>query len=152
MAGRSRKLIYFMPAALLYILLIGGGVLQVFKESLGYIPAFHMNQWTLSYYWDVFGDFSFMKDLAYSLYIAATATSVSVVAGVLIAYHMVQSDHPLYQWFVKKVLYFGMILPYLYMVFIITLTFGRAGLGSRFLYHLNLIGTLEDFPILGFCL
>ncbi|MDW7662288.1 MAG: ABC transporter permease subunit, partial [Bacillota bacterium] len=89
---------------------------------------------------------NFWSDLSYSLYIAFFAAMISTLAGVYMAYRLLLSKHKKIEILVKKIMQMGMILPYLYMVFLTLILFSRTGLISRVMYNLGLIETLEQFP------
>lgn len=148
MGKRSWQLMFFLPLIGLYLWLIGGGFFQVFKESLGYIPTLSMTEISFDHYLATFLSKGFLRDLFYSLYIAVTAATLSVAIGTYSAFRLVRSRHPLIRKIISRVLKLGMVLPYLYMVFIVTLLLGRTGIYARLFHAFGLMDGLEDFPVL----
>ena len=148
MGERSRPIGYLLPIIILYVVLIGGGLYKVLLESLGYIPALGMTDVTLQHYTHILSSPGFVRDLLFTLFIALTAATISVVTGTLLAFKLTRTQIPWLKSMVARVMQFGMILPYLYMIFIVTLLFSKTGIYSRFLYSLGLIDGLNQFPTL----
>lgn len=145
--GRKRgPLGHLVPVIILYGLLIGGGFYKVLLESLGYIPALGMTDFTLDYYQEILGASDFLKNFLYTLYLSLTAASISLIFGVLIAFKLTRSAHPKVKKMVTSLMQFGMVLPYLYMIFIVVLLFSKTGIYSRILLNLGLISGLDSFP------
>lgn len=148
MGKQGRPVGHLLPIIILYGLLIGGGVYKVLLESLGYIPALGMTDLTLTHYGQVLSSPGFIRDLVFTLFIALTAATLSVVIGTLLAFRLTRTQIPWLKSLVAKVMQFGMVLPYLYMIFMVTLLFSKTGLYSRFLFALGAIEGLSDFPTL----
>lgn len=142
MGQKFSRVMLLTPISLLYMLLIGGGFFIVIKESFGIIPNIGFNQVTWAYYYDVITDESFIRSIFYSVVIAITASFLSMVIGTLIAYKMTYTNY------LKSLSGFrlGMVLPYLYMVFLVILFFSGSGVVSRMMYHMKLISLPNDFP------
>ena len=69
-----------------------------------------------------------------------------MILGTLIAYKLTISTNVKLKKKMNYIIRLGMVLPYLYMVFLVILFFGQSGLLSRLLYHLNLISEPSSFP------
>ncbi|MGV8905962.1 MAG: ABC transporter permease [Acetobacterium sp.] len=139
-----------LPIILLYSLFIGGGLWAVMIESTGFIPGLGLTQFSLNHYREILGNPDFLESLGYSLYLALVSASVSTVFGVFIAYKMVTSQSRMMNRLTKKMLQAGIVLPYLYVVFLIMLMMNRTGFISRVFYQLGFINGLEQFPNLVF--
>ncbi|BEP29810.1 ABC transporter permease [Helicovermis profundi] len=146
---KSKKIIPYLlisPLVILYVFFIGGGLIGVFKESLGYIPSIGLEQVNFNSYKELFSQNGFYKDLGFSVYIAFTSAIISTLFGIIISYSFVLSNNKLIKTFSKKSLQVGLILPYLYVIFLVTLFFSRSGFFSRILFNLGLINKIETFP------
>lgn len=144
MDQKFRRVMHLLPIMTLYIVLIGGGLLLLVKDSLGYIPKLGFHQVTLSHYKSIVMDRHLLGQLAYSLRIAGISAILSMTIGTWVAYTMTgkKSDKPSS----IVIMRIGMILPYLYMVFIVLLVFSQSGLVSRVFNGLNITSSTNDFP------
>ncbi len=138
------------PICTLYILLIGGGLIETVKESLGYIPALGLNTVSFLWYREVLGQQHFLRDMLYSVYLAATATIVSTLFGIFISYAFVTTKNGFIKSIVKKALQAGLIIPYLYVVFLALQFLSQTGFISRLLYHMGFVKDFTRFPALVF--
>lgn len=139
-------LLLLLPVILIYSLFIGGGLLQLMIESSGFIPALGLQEVSVSHYLKILGEPKFLASLGYSLYLACVSASLSTLLGVLIAYKMVFSENDSIKKLTRKTLQVGVVLPYLYVVFLVMLMLSKAGLVSRIAYQVGLIAGLEQFP------
>lgn len=137
-----RKLGLILPSVLLYSILIIGGILLVFKESLGYIPNLGLDQVSLNHYIHAI-DKNHMISMMYAIAIAVVSSCLSMVGGSLLAFKLTKMKTIRLSMFFIRL---GMVLPYLYMVFIVMLTFSQSGLISRLLYGLGLVDGTSSFP------
>jgi len=135
-----------LPMLLLYSVLILGGIAYVFIESLGYIPAFGMDFISLEAYVSVIAKTGFFKTFGYSIYIALASTLISSFLGVLLAYFLSITSNDFIKRLKKRILQMGMILPYLYMLFLVIVLFGKTGLLSRILVNIGVIASFDQFP------
>ncbi|WP_291636336.1 ABC transporter permease [Clostridium sp.] len=147
---RITPYVLLSPILILYIFLIGGGLIETVKESMGYIPVLGFNTFNLDSYKEIFGQNSFLKDMLYSVYIAVMATILSTFLGIIIAYCFVTSRNSLIKGIVKKILQMGLIIPYLYVVFLAMLMLSQTGLISRLMYNIGVLKDLKSFPELVF--
>lgn len=139
-------LLLLLPVILIYSLFIGGGLLQLMIESSGFIPALGLQEVSLSHYLKILGDPKFLASLGYSLYLAFVSASLSTLLGVFLAYKMVFTENDSLKKVTPKILQVGVVLPYLYVVFLIMLMLSKAGLVSRIGYQAGIIEGLEQFP------
>ncbi|MBE0451683.1 MAG: sugar ABC transporter permease [Clostridia bacterium] len=145
-SNKTNKYLLALPILLIYGLFLGGGLIGVAIESSGYIPALGLTEVGMAHYMNILSAPNFWSDLTYSLYIAFFAATISTLLGVYMAYRLLLSKHKKIEILVKKIMQMGMILPYLYMVFLVLILFSRTGLISRVMYNLGFIETLEQFP------
>jgi len=150
MLKKFRPYFLISPIVILYIIFIGGGLFEIFKESLGYIPALELTEISLESYGKVFLEKGFIRNTLYSLYLALTAALLSTFFGILIAYFFVTSKNKIIKIVVRKTLQTGLILPYIYVVFLAVLLFNQTGFFSRIFYHTSILKDFQNFPVLVF--
>lgn len=148
MGRKIRAITYLLPMILIYGLLIIGGMTFILIESLGYIPSLGLMDVNLRSYVVIFGTKGFVDSVLYSLYIAITSTIIATYLGVRLAYHMLQAKEGLMKRITRGVLQMGMILPYLYMVFLVMLSISKSGIVSRLFMNLNIINDIAQMPSL----
>ncbi len=141
-----KNIFWILPLFIIYCLLIGGGLIQVFIESLGYIPTLGLTEMSGSSYYKFFADRSTYESIIYAFYLAISSSFLSCVLGVLLAYQLTTSQKDYVSRFVRKILKYAIILPYLYMTFVTLLLFSRTGILSRLLFNIGIIDKLEQFP------
>lgn len=146
MARKNWGVVLLIPIVLLYVVLIFGGLYNVIIESLGYIPKLGFNELSLKYYYYAISKNGFFLSIFNSIYLATISTCISLLVGVLIAFNIVQSKNVLIQFLVKKLMQIGLVIPYLYMIFIVVLFFSKSGVFSRLLYSIGIINKLDSFP------
>lgn len=140
---KLHKITWLLPLIMIYLVLILGGIILVFIESLGYIPALGLTQINMDSYLTILKDPSFYQSVFYAFYLALSASFLSCVFGVSIAYRLTHSRS---NRFLRRLLRYGLILPYLYMTFVTIMLFSRTGILSRLLFQLNIIEGLDQFP------
>ena len=144
--GRTAYLL-LVPLILLYGLLLGGGLTVIVLESLDYIPVLGRHQFTLNSYQTLLQSRGIWQDTLYSIYLAAGASILSTFLGIMIAYCMLTAKR---QSFLKaaalKAMQGGVILPYLYAVFLAMLLLGQSGTVSRVLWQLGVLKGPDSFP------
>ena len=145
MDRRIRTIALLTPISLLYVVLIGGGLFMVLKESFGYIPNLGFNQVTLEYYRQAFLIKGFYSSILISLLCACVSSSLSMIIGSSLAYGLSRTKNKSLKIITNKLMRLGMIMPYLYMVFLVVLFFSQSGVVSRLL-HIFMNQTTSDFP------
>ena len=146
MDRKYRKLVLLTPITLLYSLLIGGGFWIILKESFGIIPTLGFEEMTFSYYLEAMNMNGFFHSVFYAIYLAVVSSVLSMMIGTWIAYRLTRSKNQRLKGVINSIMGLGIILPYLYMVFITMLFLSQSGLISRGLYMLNVIEFPSDFP------
>ncbi len=143
---------YFAFPLFFYCLFIGGGFFLVGIESLGYIPAFDFNEFSLSFYVDIFKSKNFLSSFFFSIYIALSSTILSLILGIYFAQYLVFTKEKITSFLLEKLAKVFLILPYLYIVFLVFFMFSDTGLLFRFLHVFgieNSIGILYNNLALG---
>ena len=129
-------------------LIFVGGLVQAVVQSLGYLPAFGMDELTLGHYRHVLTDFRFLSSLQYTFYIALTSSILSVILGVFVAFLVYKSrrgdklSFSLYR--------VPIIIPHIVVIIMVFHIYFQTGIVSRFAYNLGLIESAHDFPLLIF--
>jgi putative spermidine/putrescine transport system permease protein len=143
---------YFLisPLLILYLIFIGGGLMETVKESMGYIPMLELNNFNFNSYREVFSQKDFIENTLYSLYISFTGAISSTFFGILTAYFFVKSENFVIKSILKRALQTGMILPYIYVIFLAAMLFNQTGFFSRLFYHAGIIKDFQNFPVLVF--
>ncbi|MBB6215519.1 putative spermidine/putrescine transport system permease protein [Anaerosolibacter carboniphilus] len=147
---KSIPYLLILPIVLLYGIFIGGGLIGIVQESLGHIPVIGLEGFTMKYYRLIISQKYFIKSFLYSIYIASAAAVIATVLGVMIAYAFVMCQSKSIQRIVKKALQFGLILPYLYGIFLAMILLNQTGFFARLLYNTGVIRESASFPELIF--
>jgi len=71
-----------------------------------------------------------------------------MIIGVYISFRLTQTKNYKLKSLVTRTMELGVVLPYLYMLFIVVLLYSKTGIYSRILYSLGMIDHLEQFPTL----
>ena len=135
---------------LLYLMFVGGGIGQIFQESLGYMPERGISRDSGAYYLEIIQQQDFMLNLSFSLYLALAASFLSMVFGIVTAYCYINLE----QRFIRKFAYYslqlGLILPYIFIIFLGMIYLTKTGLLSRLLYQVGMVKDFTLFPTLVF--
>ncbi len=145
---KSTSYLLILPVYLLYLVFIGGGFGMSLLESMGYIPSIGMTEGNLHSYSAILSDAGFWRSLAYTIYLAVVSTFTATVLGVYLAYCFISSHHVILKRITQKLLQIGLVLPYLYAIFLIMTFFNQSGFLSRVFYHVGLITEPAQFPAL----
>ncbi|MBI9012425.1 MAG: ABC transporter permease subunit [Clostridiales bacterium] len=146
MDRKYRRVVLLSPITLLYSLLIGGGFWIILKESFGIIPILGFDEMTFSYYLKVMHMNGFFHSVLFALYLAVVSSVISMVIGTWIAYRLTRSKNQRLKSVINLIMGLGIMLPYLYMVFITMLFLSQSGLISRVIYMFNVTELPSDFP------
>lgn len=132
------------PAVGVIGVLFAGGLGAAFVQSLGYMPAIGMNEWSLDAYRQVLSDEDFLDSLALTLYVSGVSTGLSTVLAVLAALALRRAGGRLS----AVVFQLPITIPHLVAAVGIALVVAQTGLGARLAAGLGLIGEPGDFPAL----
>ena len=145
---RITPYLLLVPFLLIMGLIFVGGLIQAVVQSLGHLPAFGMDEFTLEHYRRVLTDFRFLNSLRYTFYIALTSSILSVILGVFVAFLVYKSrlgdklSFSLYR--------IPIIIPHIVVIITVFHIFFQTGIVSRFAYSIGLIDSAHDFPLLIF--
>ncbi len=135
-----------IPAIMIYVFFIIIGQGYVMIESLGYIPTLGFDTVSIKAYALSFKEGQLLEQLAYSLWVAWGSSLLSLILGGGLAFMTVQSQNVHTRRFRLLIGRMGMVLPYLYMVFLLMLFLSKTGLIARIVYLFGWIEGPNDFP------
>ncbi len=133
---------YVIVPLLLYIVFIVGGLVVVLFESFNRSITFNWANLTIGVYKEVLTSTSTYSAIGFSLYIACMSASLSAIIGVYIAQFIAFSKKPIVSRLLEKCSYVFVILPYLYVVFLVLFMISDTGIlyrlfgGGKFLPNL----------------
>lgn len=131
------------------LLLVGAALALMLVNSLTN-PAEPDAALSFFHYRRLLNQSGFWINLFYSLYLAVAASLLATVIGTMAAYGIATSETALIRRLTERVMQAGLVLPYLYAVFLAFLILGQAGLLSRLALALGAIDSQEAFPALIF--
>jgi len=144
LGGRLKIALLLAPAVGVIGVLFVGGLGVAFVQSLGYMPAIGMTEWSLDAYRQVLGDEDFLDSLLLTLYVSGVSTGLSTVLAVLAALALRRSRGR-----VSAVVFqLPITIPHLVAAVGIALVVAQTGLGARLAATLGLVGEPGDFPAL----
>ena len=143
---RITPYILLAPFLLTMCIIFAGGLVQAIVQSLGYLPAFGMDNLSLDHYRRVFTDFRFVSSIQYTFYIALTSSLISVALGVFVAFivHRVRRGNKL-SFALYKV---PIVIPHIVVIIMVFHIFFQTGIISRISHSFGLIDNANDFPLL----
>ena len=144
MGGRLKIALLLAPAVGVIGILFVGGLGVALVQSLGYMPAIGMTEWSLEAYRQVLGDEDFVDSLLLTLYVSGVSTGLSTVLAVLAALALRRSRGRLS----AVVFQLPITIPHLVAAVGIALVVAQTGLGARLAAALGLIGEPREFPAL----
>ena len=133
-------LLPFLGITALVLLAIGNVLLQ----SLGYIPAFGLDELTLQYYQEVFLQEEFAGALLVSLRIAFLSAVLACVFGVLLCFALIQcrqTHGPLFY-----LIRLPILTPHAVVAVFVVNLLSQTGLFARAAFALGLISDYPQFP------
>jgi len=135
-----------MPFVLIMCFIFLGGIFNAAVQSLGYVPIFGMNEFTLGYYRQVLSDSRFLVSLRNTFYISITSSLISVAMGTIIAFVVTRMmPAPRLSYVLYKT---PIVLPHLVVVILVFFFFSQTGILSRFLFAMGLMDNPNNFPLL----
>lgn len=141
-----KKHILIIPYLALNGAILVIALFKAFQISIGYYPLVGLIELTWDYYLAVLTDARFLASTAYSIYLALTATILSLVIGLGIAFILIkwEKSHPV----VMKIVKTPISLPHIIVTLMALQILGQSGILSRLLWHLGLINQASQFPLL----
>ncbi|MDJ0624664.1 MAG: hypothetical protein QNJ17_17005 [Desulfocapsaceae bacterium] len=141
---RINIILSLLPLLLPFLAIIGGGLLITGLQSFGLMMFSYEYEDVLFAYKQLFSDTWFLESAVFSLYVALTATLISIVIGTLFAYLIWKLPGKYHS---RAVIYkIPLILPHIGVGFIAVILISKTGVFSSIAYQLNLIDSFEDFP------
>jgi putative spermidine/putrescine transport system permease protein len=148
LSERLRPYILLAPATTAILLLFVGGIAVGFGQSIGYMPSMGESTPTLRYYRQILADPGFYASLGLTLYIAFTATTLSI--GVAVAVAMVLRNR--FGGSRVATFFFQLPLPVPHLVAAagIVMLVTQSGIFARVLYAVGALEQPSEFPVLVF--
>ncbi|WP_413537765.1 ABC transporter permease [Enterococcus malodoratus] len=140
----NKKKLFAVPFVLINSVVILAALFKGLQISLGYYPLIGLNQLTLANYRQVLSDPYFQKSLGYSCYLALTATFLSLLLGIGIAFLLLKVKS---SW-LHKIISLPISLPHIIVALMIMQLIGQSGIISRVFFQLGLIKEIGQFPLL----
>lgn len=134
------------PAMAVLIILFAGGLLEGLMESLGNSPSLPKPEWTLRYYQEIVETPGFYRSLLFTFYIAFVSTTITAVISI---YFALALRLPFRGKVLYRIIYkLPLMVPHLAIVYIFTTFLAAGGIPARIAYHLGIIGSTQDWPVL----
>lgn len=133
-----------LPLLLPFLAIIGGGLLITGLQSFGLFMFSYTYEDMFFAYKELFTDSWFVESAMFSLYVALTATLISIVLGTLFAYLIWKLPGRYHS---RTVIYkIPLILPHIAVGFIAVILLSKTGILSSIAYQLGFIDSFESFP------
>lgn len=139
-----------LPALLVLLFLFFGGILFGFLQSVGLFLFWEDDGFTLKHYIEIFRDRDVLLSLFLSLKISVLSTFFSSALGLFIIYllySLIIKNKAKFAVMIQRAIQFPMLLPYLVVAFLISITLTQSGWVSRFFYQLGWMNDMLQFPI-----
>lgn len=144
MSYMNKKKLAIIPFLLLNGVVILAALFKGIQISLGYYPLIGLQQVTIDYFKQVLTMPYFQKSLLYSGYLALTATFLSLVLGVLLAFLLLKVNQPA----VEKIINLPISLPHIIVALMMLQLISQTGFFSRVFFQLGVIQEIDQFPLL----
>lgn len=148
MLRRHRVWVSLFPALLVVTVLFGGGLLFGLTQSLGFLPAAGLENWTLDNYVTVLTDPAFVRSLWLTFRIAFISTLLAT--GVAVCVALVLRRAFLGSRLTTFLYQIPLSVPHLVAASALVLLVSQSGLFSRLGAGLGLVDRPADFPVLVF--
>ncbi len=133
-----------LPLLLPFLLVFGCGLGITLLQSFGLLMFSYSYDDLFFAYREVFANPWFLQSVAFSLYIAATASGLAIVLGTALAYAVWKMPGR-YQRF--TIIYkIPLVLPHIAVGFLAVIFLAKTGILASLAFHLGLIQSFEDFP------
>ena len=143
---RFTPYLLLLPFLLIMCLIYLGGLVQAVIQSLGWLPAFGMDEISIEHFRRVFSDFRFISSISYTFYIALASSVISVLLGVIAAFIVHRSGRGNR---VSFTLYrVPIAIPHIVVIIMIFHIFFQTGIVSRVAFALGIVESANDFPLM----
>jgi len=143
--NKKTPYILIMPIVLLGVIFMFG-VINGIVQGFGYIPAFNLNDVTLSYYKEILADPTFLDSLKVSSQISIISSVLAMVLGIILTTALVYTGHT--EGRILQVIKLAIIIPHTIVALFTISILSQNGLIARVCYKLGLISAQGDFPLL----
>lgn len=140
--NKNRLLV--IPFFLLNSVVIFAALFKGIQISLGYYPLIGLEKISLTNYQQVLSDPFFQKSLGYSCYLALTATFLSLLFGLAIAFLLLKVKSP----WLHKIISLPISLPHIIVALMVMHLISQSGIISRGLFQIGVIDEINQFPLL----
>lgn len=137
-----------LPALALILGIFAWGLFVGLFQSFGYIPALGKSTFTLEHYKVVFTTPGLWNSLCFSLCTAFIASLLSIISGVYAAFLIQSAGED--SWVSRIMFKLPVAVPHTVAALIIYTLFSQSGFLSRILYHIGLIESTTQAPLLIF--
>lgn len=143
MRKKRTALLLLLPFAVITALVLFSAVV-VLVQSLGFIPAFGLHEFTLHYYLDALGDERFLQALGVSLYVAFVSAVAATAGGILVSAALVARRQA--KGGALHIVRLPILVPHIVVALFVSAVFSQTGLAARLAYALGLIQEYTQFP------
>ena len=141
---RTHLLLRLLPLLLPFLLVFGCGLVITVLQSFGLLMFSYTYDDLFFAYRELFADSWFLRSVAFSLYVAAASSSLSIAIGVMLAYMVWKLPERYHH---LTIIYkIPLVLPHIAVGFLAVIFLARTGILSAIAYHLSLIDSFEGFP------
>ena len=126
----------------IFIYGIVGGIIQ----SLGYVPALSLNEFTLKYYVETANNEYVIDSIKYSLYIAFVSSTLSSIIGIFIAVLIVSLKNKFK--FLDFIVQIPIAVPPVVVALFMVILLSQNGILARVVASLGFITDQNQFPLL----
>ena len=142
---RKPRTVFFLLLPLAAVtLLVLAACACVLAQSLGWVPAFGLEEITFSYYLDILRDEDFLRSLAVSLGVAAGSALLAAVLGTAVCAALTVRGRS--GGAITYVLRLPILVPHAVVALFTILIFSQTGLLARLACALGLISDFTQFP------
>lgn len=139
---RWKRALTLLPAAVLLGFFLGGLLLS-FVQSLGYIPALSLREFSFRYYEEIISSPVFGRSLLFTLKMALLSATFSLFLGALIAIAFLYKRRP-----PRFFPYLPIAVPHIVLAFLLSNLLGQSGYLSRLAGQWGLLESPGAFPLL----
>lgn len=140
----NRKTLFALPFILLNSIIIFAALFKGLQISLGYYPIVGLKDFSLNNYQQVLAEPFFQKSLLYSCYLALTATFLSLIGGVALAFLLMKVP----SYWLHKIINLPISLPHIIVALMIMQLISQSGIVSRIFFQVGWINGMDQFPLL----
>ncbi len=137
-------LLRLLPLLLPLSLVFGCGLAITLLQSFGFLMFSYSYDDLFFAYRELFADPWFLRSAAFSLYVAAASSSLSIVLGTALAYAVwnMPEKYRNFTLFYK----IPLVLPHIAVGFLAVIFLAKTGILASVVFHLGLIDSFEGFP------